>query len=259
MTSKPAKINISVTILTRNSESHLTEVLESAKAFAEVIILDEQSSDRTLEIAGRFANTRIYPAQKPILNEGFGARHNYATSLASFDWILSLDSDEIISPELNDEIAALPLSEHCVYSMPRENYFNDKRIKSCGWHPDRKIRIYHRQTTRFSDQYVHEKILRDGLQEIRLTHPLKHYSYESIADFINKMQLYSELFAIQHQGSKKSSPVKALSHSLFAFFKHYFLQLGFMDGYEGFLISSCSACGVFYKYLKLYESNRNLR
>ena len=254
MTTNGAKI--SVTILTRNSEKYLAEVLESVQKFEEVIVLDEQSSDNTLTIAQRFQNTKIYNALKHITGEGFGARHNYASSLASSDWILSLDSDEVLSQELADEILSLDLADQWVYSVPLHNYFNGKRIRTSGWNRERKIRIYNRMATRFSDDYVHERILSENLQEIKLQHPILHYTVVSSSDFLHKMQFYSELFAIQNKGIKTASPAKALTHCIFTFLKKYILQRGFLDGYEGFLIASYDAHTTLYKYLKLYEKNK---
>lgn len=246
---------ISVTILTKNSEKHLFDVLKALQCFNEIIILDNGSTDRTLEIAQSFPNTAIFTS--PFI--GFGPLHNLAAAHAKNDWILSVDSDEIITPELAQKIFSTKLHRENVYSFPRHTYYQGKLIKWCGWYPDRIVRLFHRKAARFSEDLVHEKIIKDTLQEIRFTSPMIHYSYTSISDFLNKMQSYSELFVKQHRGKRSSSLKKAISHGFFAFFKSYFLKKGFLGGYEGFLISAYNGHTAYYKYLKLYEANLSLK
>ncbi len=247
---------ISVTILTKNCERSLGRTLESARSFSEVLILDTGSTDRTLEIAKQFPNVVVHTAS--FL--GFGPTHNLASSLAKNDWIFSLDSDEVLTEELVQEIQQTPLDPACVYSIQRRNYFRGKQIKGCGgWHPDRVVRLYHRQTTCFTADQVHEKILAEGLKHISFTHPALHTPYLEMADFLAKMQTYTTLFAKQHQGKKRGSLCKAIIHAWFAFFKSYFFKRGFLDGKEGFIISVYNSHTTFYKYLKLEEAAAKLR
>jgi len=243
---------ISVTVLTKNSEKHLQEVLKALVEFDEVVIYDNGSSDKTLEIARSFANVSLH--QGPFL--GFGPTHNAASALAKHDWIFSVDSDEVVTADLLKELHALSLDYCSVYSVARMNYYRGKWIKGCGWSPDCVFRLYNRKKTRFSDDAVHEKVISDGMNQCVLKGALKHYSYMDIDDFLRKMQHYSSLFAEQNRGKMKSSPCKAVLHAFFAFFKSYFLKKGFVDGYEGFLISRYNAHTAFYKYCKLYEVNR---
>ena len=247
--------SISVTILSKNAERLLAECLGALTDFPEIILLDNGSTDATLSIAAAFANVRI--VQEPFT--GFGPLHNRAAELAAHDWILSIDSDEILTAELHAEIAALDLDPGCVYSFPRENHFNGKPITCCGWHPDRTVRLFNRNRTRFTDAAVHEGVITAGLREVRLKHPARHYSYARVADFLAKMQRYSDQFADQHAGKKTSSPLKAVLHAGFAFFKSYVIQRGMLHGYEGLLISAYNAHTAFYKYLKLYEANQGTR
>lgn len=247
-------IPISVTILTKNSEKYLREVLSALQLFQEVLICDTGSSDQTMEIARQFPNVVIH--ERPFI--GFGPTHNVASSLAKNDWILSIDSDEVVTPELSQEIAALVLMRGNIYSFPRHNEYRGKWIKWCGWHPDRQIRLYHRQETQFSNVQVHEAVERNHLKEVFLSSPLRHYSYDTVEDFLDKMQTYSSLFALQNQGKKTSSLSKALAHGFFTFFKGYFLKRGFLGGREGFEISFYNANTAFYKYLKLADVNQKL-
>lgn len=243
---------ITVTILTKNSEKYLDEVLAAVQGFDEVLIFDNGSTDRTLAIAEGYPNIRI--EKGPF--EGFGPTHNRASSLARNDWILSIDSDEVVTESMFNDIVRTTLNNNCVYSFPRHNEFNGKFIKWCGWYPDRVYRLYNRTKTRFTDAPVHEQVIVDKMTHIAINGPLKHYSYDTISDFLTKMQLYSTLFAQQHAGKKKSSPCKALLHAFFAFFKSYILKRGIMGGYEGFVISTYNGHTAFYKYLKLYEANK---
>ena len=236
---------ISVCILAKNSASTLIKTLDSTFTFPEVILLDTGSTDNTLEISSRYPNVKIY--ETPF--QGFGALRNKAASLATHNWILALDSDEIISPSLLDEISSLTLNPTYAYQIPRHNFYNNKRIYGCGWSPDYVARLYHKGNTQYSASFVHEKLESKNL--ISLAHPLLHTPYRSTQDFLAKMEHYSTLFAEQYQGKKTSSFSKAFSHALFAFFRSYLLKRGLFDGKEGFIISLYNANTAFYKYLKL--------
>lgn len=243
---------ISVTVLAKNSQQYLGRVLQALIPFGEVVLYDTGSTDQTLELAKAFSNVRIISA--PFI--GFGPTHNQASTAAQCDWILSVDSDEIVTPEMVQAIDRLSLDPQTVYSFPRHNYFNGRFIKGCGWYPDRQIRLYHRKNTRFSEALVHESIISDKMRIVALDAPIIHYSYNSIGDFLSKMQAYSTLFAQQNCGKKSSSLFKAISHGIFAFFKSYCLKKGMLDGYEGFVISLYNGHTAYYKYLKLKEANQ---
>jgi glycosyltransferase involved in cell wall biosynthesis len=245
---------ISACILTKNSQRSLLETLVSLRRFDEIIILDTGSTDQTVAIAQSFSNTHVH--RTPFT--GFGTLRNQAAEIAKHDWILAIDSDEILSPCLEEEILSLPLNRDCVYEIDFYNYYNGKRILGCGWHPERHIRLYHRRAAQFSGSSIHEGILQNpSLKIIRLKHPIHHTPYRSTFDFISKMQLYSDLFAQQHQGKRSSSFTKALGHAFGAFMKSYFLKRGFLLGKEGVIISWYNANVAFYKYLKLVEANQN--
>lgn len=230
-------------------------MLKACEAFDEVVIFDNGSCDQTLEIAQQFLNVKIHEG----VFKGFGPTHNEASQLASNDWILSIDSDEVLSNDLVQEIKSLNLDKRAVYAISRHNEYNGKWIKWCGWSPDYQVRLYHRKITAFSEAQVHESVIVKGLNTVKLKHPLKHFSYEGIEDFLSKMQSYSSLFAAQNKSKQNSSPFKALIHSWFAFFKSYVLKRGFLGGYEGFLISMYQSHTAFYKYLKLYERQSRCR
>ncbi len=240
---------ISVTILTKNSQKYLKQCLDALEDFDEVLILDNGSNDRTLEIAAGYANVTLI--EHPFI--GFGPMKNLATEKARNDWIFSVDSDEIASEVLVDSIGQLDQTRISrVYTIDRLNHYNGKPIQCCGWHPDIVMRLFNRTYTRFNDAMVHESlILKPDTQKFALAGTIKHYPFDDIESLISKMQSYSTLYA--QQSGKTSSPLKAFARATFSFFRNYFLKKGFLCGYEGLVISVSNANGVFYKYMKLYE------
>ncbi len=236
-------------ILTKNAATTLGKTLDSVRLFDEVILLDNGSTDATLEVAKEYPNVKVFTS--PFL--GFGPLRNEAARLAKNDWIFALDSDEVLSSALIEELFALRLDSRVAYSFPRHNYYNGKRIRGCGWDPERVLRLYNRRVAQFSPSQVHERL--EACEWVKLRAPILHTPYRSTADFLAKMQNYSTLFAEQYKGKRGSSFSKALIHSLYAFFRSYVLKRGIFCGREGFLISLYNANTAFYKYLKLMERN----
>lgn len=245
---------ISVCILTKNSGKTLHQTLESTRLFPEVIVLDNGSTDDTLAIAAIFPNVRVY--QESFI--GFGPLRNLAASKASHPWIFALDSDEIISAALLNELQALSLERGFVYSLPRHNFYAGKHITGCGWGKDLVVRLYHREDTSYNTAPVHEAVVEQKVQKVSLSSPLLHTPYRSTEEFLSKMQHYSSLFADQYQGKRRSSFQKALWKGVFAFFRSYILQNGIFLGKEGFILSMYNGNTTFYKYLKLFERNVEL-
>jgi len=245
---------ITATILTKDSETLLAEVLASLTWCDEVVVLDTGSTDGTLEIAASFENVSLHRLSGRF--PGFGRAHRHAVTLARNDWILSIDSDEIVSPDLVTEINALPLDPLAVYAIPFRNYYNGKHITTCGWSPDRHERLFNRKATNFCTSEVHERVQTATLAIVVLQHPISHYSYRSTDDFLRKMSAYSRLFAEQNRGKKKATARKAVARSLWAFFKSYVIERGFAQGTEGLTISAYKSQVVFWKYLMLHEANR---
>ena len=240
---------ISVVILTKNSHKYLKKCLDALIEFKEIVILDNGSSDDTIEIAKSYPNTRI--TQHKFI--GFGPLKNLAVKYASFDWILSIDSDEIVTPELIEAIGNLDLTDfRNIYAVSRKNYYNGRLVKCCGWYPDIVNRLFNRNYTSFSNSMVHESlVIHPDTKKCLLNGAVLHYPFDNVESLINKMQSYSSLYA--RENKKSLSPAKAFWHGFFAFFKNYIIQKGIFCGYEGLLISVSNANGVFYKYMKLYE------
>ena len=244
---------ISVAIIVKDGETYIEECLQSLASFDEVLLLDTGSTDRTMEMARRFQNVRI--EQRDFI--GFGPTKNLAADLASHDWILSIDSDEVVTPELSSEIKSLSLDDSKVYRFSRHSYYRGRWIKGCGWYPDLILRLYNKQRTGLNDNQVHESVMvKEGMGIVDLHGPLKHYPYDSAGSLVNKLQFYSTLFAEQNQGKLNSSPGKAVLRGMAAFFKGYVMRKGFLDGYAGFHIAFCQGLATYLKYLKLYEANQ---
>ncbi|MEF3191338.1 MAG: glycosyltransferase family 2 protein [Campylobacterales bacterium] len=243
--------SISVVILTKNSECYLSACLDALREFDEVIILDNGSTDATLSIASSYPNTTIH--RHDFI--GFGPMKNLGASLAKHDWILSIDSDEVMTDELLSSISSLTLDPRCVYGFSRLNHYAGKPIKCCGWYPDVILRLYHRAMTSYGDKLVHESLNLQGVEVKILKGNLRHYSFDNVEGLLTKLQHYSTLYAQEHAGRKKITPTMAVIKTIFSFFRNYILQRGCLYGWQGLLISVSNACGVFYKYMKLYEEN----
>ncbi len=244
--------NISITILTKNSERHLEAVLKSLHGFGEVMVYDTGSTDRTREIV----DSCEYTTWVEGFFDGFGLTHNRASSLAQHDWILSIDSDELLSMDLKQEIEECVLDKQSVYAISRRNFYRGREIKSCGWSPDYQVKLYNRTATKYSQAAVHETVMAQGLKKVFFKHQIDHFPYASIEDFLYKMQSYSSLFAQQYQGKRTSSTAKAIFRGLYTFLRCYFLQRGIFEGSQGFEIAIYNAITTYYKYLKLRDANR---
>ena len=250
------KIPVSVTMLVKNAEKYLQQVLTALTDFDEIILLDNGSTDRTLAIAEQFANVNIHFHEF----NGFGPMKNLAASFARNDWIINIDSDELFPQELIHEIRQLDFADvNKVYAILRINHYRGKPIKTCGWYPDYVKRLYNRTRVNFNDKQVHEGLeIPDDVKLVKLNNSFNHYSFESAVGLINKMQQYTTLFAEQQKFRKRASIGAAIGHGASAFVKNYVLKRGFMSGADGFVISFANASGAYYKYVKLAEANQAL-
>ncbi|MEH6442635.1 MAG: glycosyltransferase family 2 protein [Oceanospirillaceae bacterium] len=243
--------HISVVIIVKNAAATIEATLASLDCFSEVVLYDNGSSDETLNIAAAFSNVKIIQGEFT----GFGETKNNAVSFASNDWIFSLDADEVPTVEFISHLATLDLDKNSAYQINRVNYYKSTPIKHC-WGNDVITRVYHRAVTSFNNNKVHEFIITDGLQVNMLPENVLHYPYSNLSDFIVKADNYSSLFAKDNQGTKSSSPLKAFLNGLFSFVKTYFLKRGFLDGYPGLVIAFSHMTTNFFKYMKLYEANK---
>ena len=230
-------MRLSIVVLTFNSQRYLVKVLNSILFAAEVILLDSGSSDATLQIAQKFDNVKIIHQEWL----GFGKQKQAGVEACSNDWVFVLDSDEVITDELKDEILNLNFT-HKAYLVPRLNYFFGKPIRYCGLYPDATLRLFDKNFAKFSEDKVHEKVITKEKTDILKNHML-HFAYENIEEFITKQNRYSSL-------NKKNRVLKAIFSPYWTFLKIYFLRLGFLEGWRGFVIAKLYAHYTFWKYVK---------
>jgi glycosyltransferase involved in cell wall biosynthesis len=241
---------LSVILITRNEEGHLKECLDSVVAIAsEIIVVDSQSTDQTLQIAQQFRARIATPPDWP----GFGPQKNRALTMATKEWVLSLDADERITLELLEEIKGVLANPQAdCYAIPRRCFFFGRMINHSGWNPDYVNRLFRRGSARFSDDMIHEKLLFHD-KVIKLSSNMLHHSFLDFSQVLQKVDRYSSDSARQaFLNQKNSSVYKALGHGLWAFIRTYLFKLGFLDGPHGLALAISNAEGSYYRYLKLW-------
>ena len=243
---------LSVILITRNEEANLADCLASLEGIAQqIVVVDTNSSDRTLEIAKSYGAAIAQPQDWP----GFGPQKNRGLDLATGEWVLSLDADERLTPALKSEIVtAIHHSAHVdCFAIPRLSWYCGRFIRHSGWNPDYVDRLFKRGSARFSDDLVHERLLPSG-QVAKLENPMLHYSFMNYSQVLQKIDRYSTASAEQaFAKGKTSTPLKAVLHGVWSFFRTYFLQAGFLDGPQGFTLAMSNAQGTYYRYVKLWH------
>lgn len=247
---------ISAVVITFNEESNIGRCIDSLKPVAdEIIVVDCYSSDSTKEICQL---KEVVFHQNEFL--GFANQKNFAASLAKFEFILSLDADEYLSTELTASILKAKESlDVDGYTMNRLSSYAGEWIRTCGWYPDTKLRLWKKGRGVWKGQGIHERVEINGSYTSRhLRGDLLHHAYDNITQFLEKIQRYSDIYAREHRYKVRSSGFKIFYKTTFAFIKSFFLKRGIVDGYKGLLISVCNANFVFYKYSKLREANNDI-
>lgn len=246
--------SISAVMITKDAEATLEMTLISLANFAEIIVYDNGSTDRTLDIAREFDNVRL--VQGEFI--GFGATKNLAGTYATNDLLFSLDADEAPCAELLDEIEVLQSKWQGAWigTVNRLNYFLAKPVHFGDWRNDWVARIYDRREHQFSDRAVHESLnSRHGFTVTKpLSHRLHHQTIHRLSQTLQKMDRYTELNALDAfaQGRKGSHPIICLLKGKFAFLRCYILRLGFLDGWRGFIIAYGVGLATFYKHVKVF-------
>lgn len=238
---------ISAIIICKNEARIIKQCLESVKWADEIVLLDSGSTDNTLEIAAEFTDKIFTNTDWP----GFGPQKRLAESYASNDWILAIDSDEIISDELRDEIIEMLESadDKEVFRFNRLTHFCGKFIRHSGWYPDKIVRLYNKKHYHYNDAYVHESVDCNDAKKTDLKGAFFHYTNDTLESYINKRNGYALAWAEnQHKKGKRTNIFSIIAHSAFAFIRHYIIRLGFLDGYHGFLISVIQMQYTFNKY-----------
>ncbi|MDD5543580.1 MAG: glycosyltransferase family 2 protein [Acidobacteriia bacterium] len=248
-------MRISATIITWNEESNLRRACESLQGVAdEVIVVDSESRDRTVEIARQFT-PHVYV--QPFID--YSKQKNFAASKSTYPWILSLDADECLSDRLRRSILdqkSVPEPPLAAFRCSRLANYLGGWIHHSGWYPDYKVRLYHRDRARWVGEYVHESLAVDGPIG-KLDGDLLHYTAATVEEHIERLNRYTTLAARQAAAKgKKFSMWVCTTSPLLSFLKSYVFRLGFLDGWRGLSIASLAAWYIFVREVKLRELNR---
>jgi len=241
-------MSLSVIVITKNEEVAIGNCLSSIAWADEIIVVDSGSTDRTEMICRQYTDN-FYTNDWP----GFGPQKNRALELATNEWVLSLDADEMISPELRLEIESVMNNPklHSAFAIPRRSSYCGKFMHHGGWWPDYVTRLFRKDSARFSNDLIHERIIVTGSLG-RLKHPIIHDAFRDIEEVVETINRYSSIGAkMMHEREKRGTLSKAIFHGFWSFFQTYVVRAGFLDGREGFMLAVSNAEGTYYRYLKL--------
>ncbi len=244
------RLPVTLAIITMNEESKIGRCIESCPWASEIVVVDSGSQDRTVEIAKKMGATVVVEKFR-----GYRGQKQYATDLAKNNWVLSLDADEVLSPDLAQEIERLfqnGVSRFDGYEMPRKSYHMGQWILHGGWYPDYQLRLFDKTRGKWTGGNVHERV--DTKTVKRLRGEILHHVFDSLADQVDANNRYSTLGAMDlHQRGKKFSFLKLVLKPISKFFETYLFKRGFLDGMPGFIISVGASYSVFLKFAKLRE------
>lgn len=245
-------MRLSAIVIARNEAAKIEACLDSVAFCDERIVVDSGSDDATVALAEAKGARVVQHAW-----EGFGPQKNFALSLAQGEWVLSLDADERVSPELASQIAqAVSGGQADGYEMPRLSSFCGRPMRHSGWYPDYVLRLFRRGRARFSNDLVHERVICEG-NVARLSAPLIHHPVERLEDALSRMDRYSTAGAdMLVQSGRRVSFMTGILRGWWAFVRTYILRLGFLDGREGFLLAVANAEGTYYRYMKAWLKGR---
>ncbi len=249
-------MKVTVTVITRDESSNIAAALESVSWADEIVVVDSGSTDDTVAIARRHS-ARVEVRNWP----GYSAQKNYAAEIASNDWILSLDADERVTPELGREIRALlggvpPLAG---YRIPRVSWYLGRWIRSTDWYPDHQLRLYDRRVGRWNGRRIHESIeLRSSPGHLR--HEIQHYPYRDLSHHLATIDRYTTLAAEQWlDEGRRTNGLELFVYPRLAFLRNYVLRGGIRDGQAGLIVSKLNSYYVFLKLAKLWELQHRQR
>lgn len=244
---------LSVAIITYNEEEEIRDCLESVKWADEIVVVDSFSTDKTLDICRQYTN-KVFQHEW----SGYSNQKNYAINVTTNPWILILDADERVSERLTKEIKEILDKDLGVdgYYIPRKSYFLGRWIRYGGWYPDYSIRLFRKDKGRFEQREVHESVRING-KTAKLKNHLEHYTYRNLSEYIQRMDRYSTLAAMEMVGEgRRSGPRNILFRPILTFFRMYILKQGFREGIYGLLISVLYSYYTFLKYAKLWEMRK---
>lgn len=246
------KLPLSLVVITKNEESNIRRCLESVPFAGEILVMDSFSTDKTCEVAQSMGAKVLQEAWK-----GYGPQKKRATELAKYDWILSLDADEALSPDLRSEILQKfsQLDPQVGYECPRLSYHLGRWIRYGGWHPDLQLRLFNRLHSQWPQSQLHERV--QALRTQRMSHNILHWVFDNFSDQVNTNDRYSTLQAEEmFRKGQKFSIFSLIFKPHSKFIELYFLKRGILDGLPGFLIAVSAAYSAFSKWAKLWELER---
>ncbi|MGH8544810.1 MAG: glycosyltransferase family 2 protein [Gammaproteobacteria bacterium] len=243
--------SVSAILVCFNEEGNIGACLESLGWCDEIVVVDSFSTDRTVEICRQYTD-------RVIQREWAGYRDQkaFAHSQARNDWVLLLDSDERLSPELSQEIRqalSQDKDKYSGYSMPRMVFYLGRWWRRGGWYPDYKVRLFRRERGSWGGSDPHEKIIVHGKVR-RLHSPIYHFSYRNIDDHLQRINKFTTTssYELRKKGTRWRA-TDAVARPMFRFFRSYILERGFLEGFGGLYVAVTAAVYVFLKYAKLWE------
>lgn len=248
---------ISAVIITLNEASNIAACIQALqKVAAEILVIDSGSTDGTVALA-RQLGAKVIESKW----QGYAATKNYGNKLASHNWILSIDADEVVSETLAENINALPLDPRHVYSLDRLTNYCGQWIRHSGWYPEWKTRLFHRDSANWEGAFVHEQLKHaNSLAVKKLNGKLYHYSYKTYDEHLERIQKYALLSAQAMQAKgQQSTLLKCWGSPILRFFKTLILKTAFLDGKNGWIISIRNAKLVHWKYKYLRDLNKTLQ
>jgi glycosyltransferase involved in cell wall biosynthesis len=241
---------LSVTVITKDEAADIDAALASVAWADEIVVVDSRSSDDTVALAKRHTD-RVVVRDWP----GYIDQKNYAASIASHDWILSLDADERVTPPLADEIRRVVSEEPraAAFRIPRVTWHLGRWVRTTDWYPDYQTRLYDRRAAQWTGKYVHEAVAVRG-ETGQLRGELQHYAYRDVADHLETIDRYTTYAARQmFEGGRRAGVFDLAGHPPLAFLRNYIARGGIRDGVPGFIISALNSYYVFLKFAKLWE------
>ncbi|EJL6470480.1 glycosyltransferase family 2 protein [Vibrio cholerae] len=253
-----SKPTLAVALIVKNEARHLDECLQTVHDWVdEIVVLDSGSNDETEQVARRYTEKFYVNAKWP----GFGPQRQLAQSYVQSDYVLWLDADERVTPELKQSIlqAVAANKPDTLYQFARLSWVFGRFICHSGWYPDRVLRLYPTQLTRYNDALVHEKVhVEPSMKVETLAGDAIHYTYNDVHHYLVKSAGYAKAWADQRQAKgKKASLSQGIVHAVGCFLKMYLLKRGFLDGKQGFLIALLSAHSTFVKYADLWARDND--
>ncbi len=244
------KLPLTLMIITLNEERNIERCIASAPFCSEVLVIDSQSQDQTCEIAQRLGARVLQRTWS-----GYGPQKYWGSLQARNDWVLSLDADETLSPELAFEMQNkfASLQTDFAYEMPRKSFHLGRWIEHGGWYPDYQLRLYNRKFNNWSQAQIHEKIQSQKIE--KLQSPLLHFVFQDLSDQVRTNDRYSTLLSKKDvDGGKKFSIFPLLLKPMSKFLECYIWKLGILDGIAGLIIAVSAAYSIFLRWSKIWEA-----